>query len=48
MPIPVFLNESSLPRVIGGLAFEGVDIYPDQRLGIKVRYGTGADLDLPP
>ncbi len=44
MPIPVFLNESSLPRVIGGLAFEGVDIYPDQRLGIKVRYGTGADL----
>ncbi len=44
MPIPVFLNESSLPRVIGGLAIEGVDIYPDERLGIKVRYGIGPGL----
>jgi hypothetical protein len=40
--IPVFESESQLPRVVGGLAIEGVDVFPDERHGVRVRYGRGA------
>jgi len=44
MPIPVFVNESSLPRVIGGLPLSGVESHPDRNIGMSARYGVGADM----
>lgn len=38
--IPLFGDESQLPAIIGGLAFEHVEYYPDPRLGVGIRYGT--------
>ena len=37
--IPVFGSEGQLPDSVGGLSLEGVDQYPDPRLGVMIRYG---------
>ncbi|MFV8316273.1 hypothetical protein [Mycobacterium sp. 23] len=37
--IPVFGTEDRLPSPIAGLLIEGVEQYPDPRLGVMVRYG---------
>lgn len=40
--IPIFGDESALPRTLAGLNFEQVEIYPDPRLGVSARYGNPA------
>jgi len=40
--IPLFRTEDALPAELGGLAYVGCDLYDDQRLGTKLRYGDGA------
>lgn len=37
--IPVFGTEDRLPARVAGLNLEGVEQYPDPRLGVMVRYG---------
>jgi hypothetical protein len=44
MPIPVFKNENWIPPVIADLYFKGIQIYPDDRLGVQIRYGNGRNI----
>ncbi len=37
--IPVFGTEDQLPTSIAGLGIEGVEHYPDPKLGVMIRYG---------
>lgn len=37
--IPVFGTEDQLPTRIAGLGIEGVEHYPDPKLGVMIRYG---------
>ena len=37
--IPIFGTEDQLPSQIAGLGIEGVERYPDPKLGVMVRYG---------
>ena len=50
-PLPIFGTEANLPRRLGRLSFEGVEVYPDARLGLGIRYadqeaGIKADCSL--
>lgn len=37
--IPIFGSEGQIPASIAGLGLEGVERYPDPRLGVMIRYG---------
>jgi hypothetical protein len=50
-PLPLFGTEANLPRRLGSLTYEGLEVPADARLGIVVRYaapqaGTKADCSL--
>ena len=38
-PIPVFGTRDKVPPLVDHLILEGVDQYPDPRLGVMIRYG---------
>ena len=38
--IPVFGDELHLPHHLAGLDYEDLDVYPDQQLGVRCRYGN--------
>lgn len=40
MSIPIFGNESLIPPSIGPLSLEDIEIYPDPRLGARIRYAS--------
>ena len=46
--IPIFDLEDALPTNVGGLTLEHVDYYPDQRLGVQIRYGTATTVSWRP
>jgi hypothetical protein len=50
-PVPIFGTEANLPRHLGSLNYEAVEVYPDSRPGVGIRYadrrrGIKADCSL--